>query len=322
MKTRLCLLVSLILVFTCMSLFAEVDLIKHKPIPKLAFSGFVDILYHYNQDGKAESKLGQFELDLAAGMGKNVSFTGAIIYDGTKFTSWLAFFKFQLLKKKGLELDMTFGQVDVPIGISYNYSISPGNKVITMPLANEKTINIWGDVGFLFGGKISLLEFVLYCVSGNMPGLGATDNGLSLGTRIGLSLGKNITLGVSYNANHHGVGNIIHTYGDFLTVRLGIFEFEAEAIAQTTGALFEDYNIGYFAQLTANLLSVISFPLSVTARFGRYIPESGEKLIRFAAALKYRFTANLSFKLVHEINKEDITEVENDITTFQVLGSF
>ena len=127
------------------SVFAQVDI-----------SGFFDLQYqfHKNQHSEKGMRFGQFEIDLSKSLNNYFVIESAVAFnnESQKFELGAGFIEYRLwgneedhavnndlFDKSGVMV----GLFDVPFGIDYKCIPSPDRKLVTAPLANEKTISCW-----------------------------------------------------------------------------------------------------------------------------------------------------------------------------------
>lgn len=299
----------------------------------LTLTGFADVQYKLEHYKTASTALGQFELDLNAGLGNGTSFSGGILYDGEQFTSTTALLNLSLFSSKLFLLKLGFGQFDVPFGLSYTYIPSPVNRMIRLPLPYEQTMNAWNNVGAQVNGKISILEFTVFGVTGKMSSLTTAtneDDGMAVGGRAGLVLGSYFSAGASLAVNSRPANSTHYYYGLDATLNISFLSLAAETIMKSESGLFQDQDFGLFLEAGLDFSKLFrtrwgqpgNFPFLFTVRYGLFTPNSGDTLNRLSMAVAFRISKFFTFKLVHVINTESGTELDNDMSTFQVVASF
>jgi len=318
----------ILLAFIFISFFAfaaESNVDQKKPEkmkqPALSITGFADVLYKINHNEKAEIGLGSFEIDLEAKLNKTVSFSGAVASDGTKVSVAAGIFSMQLVKNDAMELGINFGKFDVPFGYTPSFYPSINNKLISSALANENTINGWNNGGLYLEGKTGSLNVILFAVDGAIAGV-AVDPRSAFGLTVKCEKENVFSAGASFAYDMLPMENKLYFTSIFATLNISFLEIEIEAISKSATDILSNYDLGLFVQLSFNLSKPTGFPLMFTFRYGLFTPDLGEELSRITVGVTYTIMENYFFRLVYEINKESVTEIDNNAIYFQVAGKY
>lgn len=130
---------------------------------KWRLSGFADVIYSSIPDSTSSGhfRLGQVELDLTCHIHERVRSDLAIAYDDGAFGLSTMTIGFIITDRT----EIYVGQFDVPFGIDLDFYASPDRKLISPPLAVEKTHNLWNDIGLQFCAGWRDFGLVLFAVN-------------------------------------------------------------------------------------------------------------------------------------------------------------
>lgn len=145
--------------------------------PSITWRGFFDLQYSGTKRPAetAYFRWGQFELDLESNLSDTIALEGAVAYDSGAQSFGLGCGLLKINAAKNLEI--AFGQFDIPLGIDYKYYPSPNRPMISSPLLNEAMYNNWNDLGIRlslnFGAN---LNTILYMVNGQNSQAGQNES--------------------------------------------------------------------------------------------------------------------------------------------------
>jgi len=314
------------MVFVLLSLICPLVMGNQTQKAKIGFeiTGFADVLYMLKNDGTGEMNLNQLELGIKAMLGKGAIFEAAIAYDSGSgnFGIGMATFMLPLMIKNELKLSMIMGQFDIPFGLSSSFYAATDNKLISVPLVNEQTINGWNNAGAILALEFSIFELNLYGVSGQMDQITSPGKEMATGMRIKAGINKYLSIGFSYAYNNRPLDSVLQFFGVDAKIVFSIFELELETIRKADNRLLHAFDTSSLIQLSGSLKDFIQMPLSFVLRYGNYKPYQGLDLDRITFGLTYSLTENLTIKLAYEISEEEMSTVNNNIWQFQILGAF
>ncbi len=325
----------MILSFVVMIFFASKFLMA-----QVELSGFFDLQYQYklNQSDKSGLNFGQFLIGLEKSLHDHLSIEAGIAFnnESQQFEIDEGFVDFRLLgdeesheTKSSIlnESGIIIGQFDIPFGIDYKCIPSPDRKLVTGPLANEKTINCWNNYGINIYGSMDFVNFAFFGVNG-------FSDGISLGGRIGLLPFEKAEFGISYMNDFKRFDNSLSNAvgGDF-KVQLDGMEIKGEYVK--ANRLFEgEYDIsgginsGYYFQVNKQLNDLFNIPMFVIIRYGEWNSKmdlnenNGDDFVnRLTFGLGYEVYDNTEIRMEYLTDQFE-QESKGNLLTAQLVISF
>jgi hypothetical protein len=206
------------------------------------------------------------------------------------------------------------GQFDVPFGIDLNFYASPDRKLVSPPLAVEKTHNLWNDIGLQFctGWRdFGLALFAVNSLAGAevsvVPGGRAFYSPLDL-----LEFGASIGIGLTDDSEAES----ILSGGDFQLSYKNLYlkgEYIEHTYERTTDS---KTTAGFYLQATVDVR-----PFFFCARYGGL--DSDEPSLDDSE----RLTSGAGYRVIEEVELRGeyqlyIPDREKDLTLVQVVARF
>ncbi len=318
---------------------AEIDFETDIIFENLEVYGFVDWQQLFSNE--SGTYYGQFELDVAKRILKNVSIEAAIAFNSEeqKFELGAGYVDVGVIGDgmdapvRGAFLKCTgiiVGQFDVPFGIDYEYIPSPDRKFVTPPLSNQMTIDGLNDLGAIFYLQTPLFTTNIFTING------LTEGGFSVGGRFGLTPFEEIDLGMSFLTDGNNFADVsAQVYGLDLRIFLNSLELRSEYTLSNgiiNGEIDElgigSQNDGYYFQATYDFQEFLCCPFFIALRYGEwnnYLRDRNDNTLqtikRITAGLGYSFSEVLGLRAeyLNEIYSDDWS---GDRFTVQLVVTF
>ncbi len=305
-----------------------IDDLKHE----LNISGFFDVAKRINTSGELSNiNYGQFELNLSKSFSNRINIQGAIAYNSEEgtFEIGAGIVDFQLKHDSGQNkalmknTGLCLGQFDVPFGIDYLCIASPYRKLVTAPLANQKSIDGLNSFGAVFYGETNFFNFKFIGIDG------FSENSAALGGRLGVNNLGNIEIGASYLSNFTKPNSVnARVYGFDLQVCCKSLDIKGEFIqsegilkGEISESIIGESHKGYYIQGVNDFYKMLSFPVFMSLRYGKWISARHNSINRLTTGIGYVFNEALEARMEHLLQKEDFTKSTNTIT-FQLVAIF
>ncbi|MCP4050884.1 MAG: hypothetical protein GY730_09295 [bacterium] len=312
-KAKICALASILFCTAAIKgIYAEDSSVK--------WSGFFD-LQHNTYHGLSEKdgfRWGQFEVGLEQDISETVSIEGSLAYDheNEKFEIGSGLLKIEPFKN----IEIAFGQFDVPLGIDHNYYPSIDRPFVSTPLLNEKMYDSWNDPGARLSVENNMYNAVFYVVNGQNLQANqekAQSAGCRIGkvfkySEIGFSLANDPAkrdsfsgLDFSYHCNNLNILAEIMNVNNSSDKKARAYYVQAK------------YDFGKYFLL---------------ARYGGYSEEAGydrdsdshSQLSRLSAGGGIKIENNVKMRIEYQLNYEDgsFSKKSNDALFFQTVVGF
>ncbi len=316
---------------------------KDELLNNFEIAGFFDLRHVRNLNDNTNGGLnfGQFEIGISKSVSKLISLESAIAYNSEegKFELGAGFIDFSIYNsgaeakiQSGFWKNAGFmiGQFDMPFGIDYKCIAAPDRKLVTPPLANEKTINCMNNFGAAIYGETEFFDFTFWGSNGLL------NNGFALGGRFGFKPLTTLELGTSYLTDLVSLNfAATKTFGADFRYEFNSLEFKCEYIAAhgifegeiSSNGLGEKHN-GYYLQITNELESLLNLPFYICLRYGSwnagFVDDEAEfknKINRITSGIGYRIIDGLEIRSELHSEKE-LNAKRTNALSLQIVASF
>ena len=284
------------------------------------WSGFFDVQHNSYSDSTQVDGFswGQFELDIDAKLSEKESIEGAVAYDNENQTFGLACGLVKILALENIEV--AFGQFDVPVGIDYRDYASMDRPLVSAPLLNMKIYNGWNDLGARVSFENNNVDGVFYVVNGQ--DLQANKNTpQSAGGRLATYLLES-EIGVSF-AKDYTLEDTI--YGADFTYIFSDLNIIAELLNVNNSASNKAYS--YYIQTKYDFEKYF-----IVGRYGYYEEntsydrdsDSYKNLARISLGIGVKIESNLEMRLEYQMNSENgnFQNKDNNALFLQTVVTF
>lgn len=294
--------------------------------PAVQVSGFGDVYYKAPIDSaETPFSLGQAEVDLHAGIKKNISISTALAINGETgsfglgefFVDFLLFGveENHLRPVRGItHSGIIAGQFDVPFGIDWEQYASIDRKLVTTPLVVEKAHNLWNDTGVQIYFSNNRIKGVVYSVNGF--GYDDIEIRYATGGRMAVKPVPILEIGGSYAGFvRPGGDRDISLFGGDICLDWRDLLLKGEYITRKTGLAdnTETTSFGYYIEGLYRMDRLFS-----VARHDSYDSFNAEKMSRssFGGGLIVTDGCELRFEYQFRPDEED------DVTFLQLAAGF
>ncbi|MCB0749017.1 MAG: hypothetical protein KDC90_16275, partial [Ignavibacteriae bacterium] len=293
---------------------------------QLNISGFLDLQHQQPLNSKKNIfELNQLEIALQNKVSNNLSIEGVMAFnsEAQKFEIGSGFLDLAIIdhEESGFlngtflsNLNITFGQIDIPFGIDYQCFASPDRKTITPPIVIQNSVNCLNRLATDINGGNENYNFNFYLLSG-------TNNSLAYGARVGLLPYEQLELGCSYLTDISSAQKFTpQVLGTDLKFSNEILELKSELISSK--GLYQGEadslgtNKGFYLQFVHFFEGPLNLPFTAGVRYGNWIRTANFEMDHEVNSIS-RITLVLGISLIKNVE----VKTEYCASNNQALGT-
>ena len=267
----------------------------------LDITGFFDVSARTENKAEQTFNLGAFEIDLEYAYGDHFAVSSALVWDGDSAEIGVAVIDFhqfddgipargRIFSNQGFHIQA--GRFDLPFSADYQFFAAPDRITVSAPLTTERIQQggFNGD-GLRFYGSWDVFNYAVFWTNSIYE-----DQGMSIGGRAGVSLGKNqfrlhhqespsiLELGLSYLTDLDGNQNIRSSvYAADMSFNYRALNLLGEVafldsrkdLIDGNGTNFGSNNqLAYHLTLITELESLVHYPIHAYVRYDNWRPDA------------------------------------------------